>query len=227
MTVGCLVFCAQFRPPRLLAKQLQTIDSFAPGRVVAGMGAGWFEAEFAEAGIPFERPGVRIRQLAEALDEMRDFFKEVPAPPLWVGGKGDRVLETAVAHADGWNTVWAWTAEAYKERLDVVMRACDRLGRDPATFTRSVGLSTLVGENQADLERRFERLRATSLPGVFDGVSLDDWREGRLVGTVEEVRDLVGAWRALGVAVLILNLGGLPFSVTDLDDLELAASALS
>lgn len=229
-TIGCLVFAAPFRPPRLLAKQLHTLDALAPGRIVAGFGAGWYEPEFAAAGIPFESPAARLRQLAETVEEVHDFFADHPErrPPLWVGGKGDRLLSDVVAlHADGWNTVWAWTPDDYRAKLAVLHRACERHGRDPAAITLSVGLTALVGEDDADVRRRFERLATTTPKGVLDGTSLDEWRRGRLVGTVEQVREQVEEWRALGVSLLVVNLGALPFSVTDTDALDLVASAVS
>src|SRR5207245_10511773 len=118
-------------------------------------------------------------------------------PPVVVGGKGNRRIQLAVQHADGWNTCWVWTIAAYRDRLDVLERACDEVGRDPATVWRSLGLYALCGEDRADLERRFERLRKLWAPGIVTE-SLDGWRNGRLVGTVEEVRAQRDEWAALG-----------------------------
>jgi alkanesulfonate monooxygenase SsuD/methylene tetrahydromethanopterin reductase-like flavin-dependent oxidoreductase (luciferase family) len=123
--------------------------------------------------------------------------------------------------------VWVWTHDDYRERLDVLDRACERAGRDPASVTRSVGLYTLVGEDQADLERRFQRMRERTLPGVLDGVSLDEWREGRLVGTRDEVADQLGRWQELGVRSLIVSLSAVPFSIVEDDALDLLAQACS
>jgi hypothetical protein len=61
---------------------------------------------------------------------------------------------------------------------------------------------------------------------VLDGVTLDDWRTGRLVGTVEQVREQAFIWESLGVESLILGVGAVPFAVTSLDDVELLATAL-
>src|SRR5262245_28329445 len=127
--------------------------------------------------------------------------------------------------ADGWNTCWAWTVEDYRERVTVLERACEQIGRDPATITRSLGLYALCGENEADLTRRFDRLRALSPPGVLDRVDLTHWREGRLVGTVDEVREQVAAWEDEGVETLIVCAGAVPFAVTTTDDVELLAHA--
>jgi alkanesulfonate monooxygenase SsuD/methylene tetrahydromethanopterin reductase-like flavin-dependent oxidoreductase (luciferase family) len=93
--------------------------------------------------------------------------------------------------------------------------------------TRSVGLYTLVGEDQADLERRFERLKECSLPGILDDTALEEWRQGRLVGTVDEVAEQVGRWRDLGVGSLIVSLAAVPFSVVDDAGVDLVARACS
>jgi alkanesulfonate monooxygenase SsuD/methylene tetrahydromethanopterin reductase-like flavin-dependent oxidoreductase (luciferase family) len=220
--LGILVLCAQLRPPKLLVRQLTTLQGLAGGRLVPGAGAGWHEPEYQAAGVPFERPGVRLRQLAELLD----LLGEAGLPRL-AGGKGDRFLSEVVAgHADAWNTVWAWTPEAWTERSRFLDAACERRGRDPQSVQRSLGLYALVGEDQRDLERRFRRLQESTPPGVDDRTSLEEWKAGRLVGTVEEVRAQVAGWRALGVSVLVAGMGALPFASTDPDDLDLLASAL-
>jgi alkanesulfonate monooxygenase SsuD/methylene tetrahydromethanopterin reductase-like flavin-dependent oxidoreductase (luciferase family) len=131
-----------------------------------------------------------------------------------------------VACADGWNTCWVWTRADYRKRLDVLERACEEIGRDPATVWRSVGLYALVGEDERDLAARFERLRANTPAGVLDGVGLDDWRAGRLVGTVEQVREQAQGWIDLGVETLIVGPGAVPFHVGTLDDVEALAEAL-
>src|SRR5207248_5967314 len=83
----------------------------------------------------------------------------------------------------------------------------------------------LVGEDQADVERRFERMRHHSLPGVLDGISLDEWRNGRLVGTVEDVAEQLAAWRDLGVGSLVVSVAAVPFSIVDDDAVNLVAEA--
>ena len=148
-----------------------------------------------------------------------------PHPPIWVGGRGDRLLQLCADHADGWNTVWRWTYEEFRERTTVLDQACERAGRDPGSLTRSLGLFTLVGENPPDLARRYERLQRVTPNGVLDGVPLEVWRKGRLVGTVEQVREQLYRWESLGVSTLIVGAGALPFAVAGGDDLEMLAVA--
>jgi alkanesulfonate monooxygenase SsuD/methylene tetrahydromethanopterin reductase-like flavin-dependent oxidoreductase (luciferase family) len=147
-----------------------------------------------------------------------------PRPPIWVGGRSDAILEVAARCADGWNTCWVMTPETYRDRLATLASACERHGRDPAELTLSLGLTTLVGESDGDVRARFDRLCDLTPPGVITQ-PLEEWRTERLVGTVEQVREQVGAWESLGVTTVIAGLGALPFSVTNLDDLELVAAA--
>jgi len=247
--LGTLVLCEALRPPTVAAKALATLDRLTRGRLDVGLGAGWYEPEYEAIGMAMPSPGVRVRRLREAteivcgllggdpLDYDGEFFSAVgavvdppavqqPRPPVFIGGKGDRVIAAAVEHADGWNTCWAWTVDAYRERLTAVHRACDAAGRDPATFWQSLGLYALVGESEKDLARRFEHLREVTPKGVLDGVTLDDWRVGRLVGTTEQVREQAEGWGALGVETLIVGPGAVPFQVASLDDLDALAETL-
>lgn len=249
VTIGSLVISAPLRLPTVLAKALATIDVLSGGRLVAGIGAGNFEPEFRAAGVPFERPSVRLQQLEEAITLLRlmwtggpvsftgQHYRAVdarclptpvqqPAPPVWVGGRGDRLLDLAARHGDGWNTVWAMTPERYRTRVDVLERACERAGRDPASVTRSLGLTALVGEDAGDVARRYDRWRTLAPDGVLDQ-PLDQWRQERLVGTVDEVREQVAAWAALGVDTLVVNAGPLPFSLYANDDVDVIAHACS
>ena len=244
--LGTLVLCAQLRPPAVLAKALATVDVLSGGRLVAGLGAGWYAPEYEAAGIPFENLSTRLEQLVEAIEIVRGMFagepftfegrhyatvrarglpRPVHQPPIWVGGAGDRLIELAARHADGWNVAWTFTPETYADRVRVLESACERAGRDPGSVTRSVGLYALVGEDLADLERRWERMQRLSPPGVADARTLDDWTTGHLVGTVDEVREQVAGWAELGVEHLVVGAGALSFAVVSPDDVDLLAEA--
>ncbi len=209
--LGTLVLLEALRPAAVLAKALATLDRICDGRLDVGLGAGWYEPDYEAIGMTFPPPAERLARLREAVEVCvglidggpltydghyhraveainRPPAVQQPRPPVFVGGKGDRLLALAAECADGWNTCWVWTPTAYRERLEVLDRACERIGRDPATVWRSLGLYALVGENEADLAARFSYLRSVN-PGVLGSVSLDEWRVGRLVGTVEQVQE--------------------------------------
>jgi alkanesulfonate monooxygenase SsuD/methylene tetrahydromethanopterin reductase-like flavin-dependent oxidoreductase (luciferase family) len=249
--LGTLVLCEALRPATVLAKALATLDRLTGGRLDVGIGAGWYEPEYAAVGMDFPPPGVRLARLAETVSIVTGLLGpaggpftfdgtyhravgarnlppavQQPRPPVFIGGKGDRLLRLVAERADGWNTCWAWTPDQYRERLGVLEGACEAVGRDPASVWRSLGLYALCGENEADLARRFDRLRANT-PGVLDTTTLDQWRVGRLVGTVEQVREQAATWAGLGVETLILGVGAVPFHLGAPDDLILLAEALS
>jgi alkanesulfonate monooxygenase SsuD/methylene tetrahydromethanopterin reductase-like flavin-dependent oxidoreductase (luciferase family) len=102
--------------------------------------------------------------------------------------------------------------------------ACARVDRDPQTVWRTLGLYALCGEDERDLEQRFARLRAQSPRGVLD-VDLATFREGRLVGTVDQVREQICEWEQLGVETLMLGVGAVPFQIGARDDVELLLHA--
>ena len=248
--LGTLVVLEALRPAAVLAKALASVDCVSGGRLDVGLGAGWYEPEYEALRMEMPRPGLRLDRLVDALEVVtgllgggpftydgahhralgavnRPAAVQQPRPRVFVGGKGNRLLKIAAEHADGWNTCWTWTPDAYRERLRVFDDACTSAGRDPASMWRTLGLYALCGEDERDLERRFERLRENSPPGVLDGVDLATFRVGRLVGTVEEVRAQVQEWETLGVDTLILGVGAVPFQVSEPDDVELLFDACS
>jgi len=123
LRLGCRVFCIDYRHPVMLAKEAATLDLFCDGRLEVGLGAGWLAGEYAAADIPFERAGVRIAKLAEAVALMKLLMAEGqvsfkgehfrvegfegrpkplqrPHPPIMIGGGGERVLSLAAREAD-------------------------------------------------------------------------------------------------------------------------------
>ncbi len=125
---GVLVVGNTYRRPAVLANIATTIDHVSGGRLELGVGAGWYEMEHEEYGIPFYTPGRRIRALGESgrilkslWTERRTTFEaryyqlenalcepkpvQQPSIPLWIGGAGERLTLRVVAEvADGWNT---------------------------------------------------------------------------------------------------------------------------
>ncbi len=246
--IGTLVLCEALRAASVLAKSLASLDRISDGRLDVGLGAGWYEPDYEAIGMKMPPPGERLDRLTEALEVVKGLLsggpftyegmyhraigahnmppaQQPPRPRVFVGGKGDRLLRLVAAHADGWNTCWAWTPGDYAARLRVLEAACARVDRDPASVWRTLGLYALCGEDERDLEQRFTRLKATSPAGVLDDVDLASFRKGRLVGTIEEVRAQVSEWDALGVETIVLGVGAVPFQVSSIDDVELLLHA--
>lgn len=123
LRVGTMVLANDYRHPLLLAKEAATVDVLTGGRLEFGIGAGWMTEDYRMAGIPMDRPGVRIERLEEAIrvilgawsGEQVEFTGEhyrvtgyvgvpvpvqQPRPPIFIGGGGRRILSLAGRHAD-------------------------------------------------------------------------------------------------------------------------------
>lgn len=243
--LGALVLCSAFRHPALLARIAASIDLLCDGRLDLGLGAGWMEEEFDAFGYRFGTVGERFGALEESFDVLRRLFDGdpvtydgpsvtlreavlAPAPErgrsLWVGGKGGpRLLRLAARLADGWNMAWRVAPEAYVGKVSDVRAACDATGRDPATVGLSVGLYSLIGEDEASARAAFDRGRAAA-PG--DAMAADDygsWRADTLSGTPDQILERVDAFEALGVGELIVSPWVLPFAIHEPDQVELFA----
>ena len=123
LRVGSLVFANDYRHPVVLAKEAATIDVLSGGRLEFGLGAGWMAHDYHSAGIPMDRPGIRIERLDEALSVILAMWSDGPVefegrhyrlhdlegqpkplqqphPPIVIGGGGPRVLALAGRRAD-------------------------------------------------------------------------------------------------------------------------------
>ncbi|HWV88289.1 MAG TPA: LLM class F420-dependent oxidoreductase [Capillimicrobium sp.] len=140
--VGALVFCNSYRNPNLLADAHRTIDHISGGRVVLGIGAGWFAKDYEEYGYEFGTAPDRLRALRRDLPIMRERLRRLNPPPLrdmpiLIGGGGEKVTLRLVAeHADTWHAFA--DLDTYVHKAQVLARHCERVGRDPAEIEHSV-----------------------------------------------------------------------------------------
>ncbi|WP_182111514.1 MULTISPECIES: LLM class F420-dependent oxidoreductase [unclassified Actinotalea] len=153
--IGALVTCQGYRNADLLADMARTVDHISDGRLILGIGAGWFERDYTEYGYEFGTAGSRIAELATGMERIRSRWAALnPAPtrdiPVLIGGGGERkTLRVVAEHA----TIWHSFAdpEVFAHKSAVLDRHCADVGRDPTEIERSVGLGTegVPGE-QAD-----------------------------------------------------------------------------
>jgi probable F420-dependent oxidoreductase len=251
LRLGTLVACAPFRHPAHVAKMSTAIDIASGGRFDLGLGAGWYEREFDGFGYDFGSVGDRFAVLEENVAAVAALFGgEEPVdyagahvrfsraynhprpataggPPIWIGGKGGpRLLRLVARHASGWNVVWKATPEWHAERAAALRRTAEQEGRDPSTVRLSVGLYTLVGDDEKDLAERYERLRAWTPGGALDGVPLDEFARDTLVGTVEQCLERIRAFARNGVEEIVVCPASLPFAVHDWSTVDLIGEKL-
>lgn len=251
-TLGTLVLCEAFRHPVMTAAIAASLADISSGRFALGMGAGWYDPDYEIFGSAMPPIGERMSRLSENLRMMRDLFDgavidtageyyssqgaTLNSPltsttphdvPLFVGGKGDRLLRIVARYADGWNTCWAFSYDDYRDRVESLYRACEKYERDPASVYQSLGLYCMVADTQSELEDLFKQIVDLSPEGVADGKTLDQWRSSRLVGTTEEVAHQLAQWSELGVREIIVNPGFAPFHVGSVEIVEHLASCVT
>lgn len=140
--VGCLVTCNTYRNPALLANMAKTVDHISGGRLILGLGAGWFERDYKEFGYEFGSAPDRLRSLREALPIIKHRWEvDVPAPlrpiPILIGGGGEKVtLRLTAQYAQIWHGFGP--LETFKRKSAILDDWCAQIGRDPAEIERSV-----------------------------------------------------------------------------------------
>jgi F420-dependent oxidoreductase-like protein len=172
--IGSMVTGNTYRHPAVLAKMATTLDIISGGRLIFGIGAGWFELEHQEYGIAFHTTGARLRRLDEALDTIKLLWTEerasyrgkyfrlhnasfnpkpvqCPHPPILIGASGENVALGIVAkHAQMWNSFG--TPDVFRRKIARLEEHCRNIGRDPANIEKSVLLEGTLPLSDARLQ---------------------------------------------------------------------------
>ncbi len=142
--IGALVTCNSYRNPNLLADMARTVDHISGGRLLFGIGSGWFERDYTEYGYEFGTAGGRLDALADALPIIDARWAALNPPPtrripVLIGGGGERkTLKLVARHADIWHTFEQ--GELFAHKLGVLRAHCDTVGRDLDSIEISVGV---------------------------------------------------------------------------------------
>jgi hypothetical protein len=222
--LGTLVTPPFFRNPAVLAKQIATIDQIAPGRVIAGLGAGWFPPEFEQTGCVFPGTRERLRALEEMVEILKRIWTEEKAsfegqyfriqdavcepkpavtPEILIGGGGEKVLMgIAARHADTWNNMAVFQADLSR-KVAALEKRCEEIGRDPATLEISQQCVVVIGEDDASGKAALEKAKK-----VYGGHMGGALAEHGIWGSPERVLEGIERHRALGVSLFVIEFFG-------------------
>jgi alkanesulfonate monooxygenase SsuD/methylene tetrahydromethanopterin reductase-like flavin-dependent oxidoreductase (luciferase family) len=215
---GTSVLCQSFRHPALTARIGAGLQLLTGGRFILGIGAGWLEREYRAFGHDFPKAAVRVAQLEEAVQIIRVLWTEAPAsfagrfyrvdeayceprpdpaPPILIGGGGERLMLRVVArHADWWNLTGG-SVENYARKLSVLSQYCAEEGRDYGEIVKTWSAELVA---VAEDEREARRV-ASAAPYRNDHA---------IVGTPEQVTEQLRPFAQLNVEHLILRFVDFP-----------------
>ncbi|NNG18278.1 LLM class F420-dependent oxidoreductase [Naumannella sp. ID2617S] len=147
--IGALVTCNSYRNPQLLADMARTVDHISArdgggGRLVLGIGSGWFEKDYDEYSYEFGTAGGRLRALSRDLPIIKQRWEKLnPAPtrqiPILIGGGGEKkTLRIVAEHAHIWHSFG--DADTFTRKSRILAEHCADVGRDSAEIERSIGV---------------------------------------------------------------------------------------
>jgi len=183
VALGTAVLLPALRNPVILAHQVATLDRIAEGRVILGVGiaadAPAIRAEFAAAGVPFER---RVGRMLEGLRLCRALWRGEPVswqgrwsldaqavgptphraggPPIWLGSRVRAGMQRTGRWFDGWFPTGP-DAAAYREQMAQVHAYARDAGRDPRDITAAVYLTLRIDDDRAAAARHLDAYMAS------------------------------------------------------------------
>ena len=218
--LGPLVSCYAYRAPPVLAKMATTVDIISGGRLVFGIGAGWHETEFNDYFGRYPPSGERLRGLEETVEICKSMFRNErttyrgklfavqnalnsPPPvqasiPILIGGGGEkRTLRIVAKHAD-YCHFFANDLATVDRKLAILKEHCRAVGRDYGALKKGVGVSVVIGRDEAEATDRLKRLAA-----LF-GISADEQRRqlDGVYGTPDAIAPFLQEFVARGIDLL-------------------------
>jgi probable F420-dependent oxidoreductase len=167
--IGALVTCNSYRNPELLADMARTVDNISDGRLIFGIGSGWFEKDYQQYGYEFGTAGGRLDDLAEALPRIESRFGKLNPPPVrkipvLIGGGGEKkTLRMVAQYAQACNL---FPGPELEHKLDVLRGHCENVGRNYDEIEKTVMTVLDPGEHGENVDAILTQLQELAALGV-------------------------------------------------------------
>lgn len=180
--LGTYVLCNQFRHPSLLAKMVSTIDHVSKGRIILGIGAGWYKTEHIAFGFNWDKLSIRVNHLKESISLMKklwtednvtfngEYYKTInatlepkplqkPHPPIWIGGKSPAIKQLLAEEGNGWIPVLPSPDHLSKD-LEEIKKTMEKINRDFNQLQIAFGGAayTLVTDDQKLANKELQKI---------------------------------------------------------------------
>ena len=205
--IGASVFVLGHRHPVLMAKQLTTIDALSEGRLICGVGVGWWKEELEILGAPFHARGRQADEMLRVFKALwtednpafaGEFYRfrdigfqpkpvQKPHPPIWVGGDSPGAFRRVVTLGDGWHATSKSPAEL-RSALDRLRAAADAARRPFDDIELSVRLALpdeLIAQGAQAVAGRLVEYKRLGLTHAMIDFRRDD------LGRMLEILDLI------------------------------------
>ncbi|MGE0821290.1 MAG: LLM class F420-dependent oxidoreductase [Candidatus Binatia bacterium] len=222
--IGAMVSSNTFRHPAVLAKMATTVDHLSNGRLILGIGSGWFKREHEAYGVTFPSVKDRSEALGEALEVITKLWRaeptvsfkgkyytladapfmpkpvQTPHPPILIGGIGEkRTLPLVARYAQMWN-IPSLAPDKIAEKGKVLQKACKKIGRNCAEIEWSYLTPLYIKSDPAAAQSLLENL------AKLRKTTIDEARKSILVGDPEAIRKQLQTYIDVGVTHFIINL---------------------
>jgi probable F420-dependent oxidoreductase len=191
--IGPLVTCNSYRNPSLLADMARTVDHVSDGRLIFGIGSGWFRRDYDSYGYAFGNKGSRLDDLAANLPVIVDRFERLnPAPtrhiPILIAGTGPtKTLPLVARYADSWHAQFPSEPAELEPAVARLRECCEATGRDPASIEWGLGIEPQMLHH--DLIKHADAYVALGFTQFTLGVNGPDFEVGQAVREWLDWRD--------------------------------------
>lgn len=208
--IGALVTCNSYRNPDLLADMARTVDHMSGGRLILGIGSGWFQKDYDEYGYEFATAGRRLDQLAQDLPRVEARWERLNPPPtrkipVLIGGGGERkTLRLVARHADIWHSFS--DVGTLRRKSEILAAHCREVGTDFGAIVRSGNYNVVIGETEKDVADRLAWARShfgRYLPADKVERQVQNLSSGPLAGTPEQIAERLAEASGLGMSYAI------------------------